>query len=64
MGIDPEIVPPSSSEGFNAVRLIPKWIIYSLIAVGVLMIVGILKAMLPVILMSLLVMFIWKEATK
>ena len=64
MAIDPEVIPPSSSAGFHAVRLIPKWVVYSLLGVGVLIIVGILKTILPLILMSLLIGFIWKQATK
>ncbi len=64
MAIDPEVIPPSSSAGFNAVRFIPKWLIYCLLGVGVLVVVGILKAILPLILMSLLVGFIWKQSTK
>ncbi len=64
MAIDPEVVPSSSSAGFNAVRFFPKWFIYSLLGVGVLVVVGILKAILPLILMSLLLGFIWKQAAK
>ena len=64
MSIDPEVIPASSSEGFNAVRLIPKWMIYSLLGIGVLIVVGILKAILPLILMSLVLGFIWKQAAK
>ena len=64
MAIDPEVIPPSSSAGFHAVRLIPKWAIYSLLGVGVLIIVGILKFMLPLILMSLVVGLIWQQANK
>ncbi|AAQ00527.1 MULTISPECIES: hypothetical protein [Prochlorococcus] len=62
MAIDPEVIPSSSSAGFNAVRFIPKWAIYSLIGIGVLIVVGILKFIFPLILMSLLIGFIWKQA--
>lgn len=64
MGIDPEVIPSYSSAGFNAVRVIPKWAIYSLVGVGVLLLVGILKTIFPLILISLLVGFIWKQAIK
>ena len=63
MAIDPEVIPPSSSSGLNSVRFIPKWAIYSLLGFGVLIVVGILKAILPLLLMSLLLGFIWKQAT-
>ena len=62
MAIDPEVVPPTSSAGFNSVRFIPKWVIYSLLGVGVLICVAILKAILPLILMTLLIGFIWRQA--
>ncbi len=64
MAIDPEVIPPSSQAGFNAVRFVPKWAIFSLIGIGVLIIVGILKTLLPLILMGVLLGFIWKQATK
>ena len=62
MSIDPEVIPPSSSAGKNAVSFVPKWAIYGAIGIGVLVVVGILKALLPLILMGLLIGFIWKQA--
>ncbi len=62
MSIDPEVVPPASSAGKNAVSIVPKWAIYGTIGLGVLVVVGILKALLPLILMGLLIGFIWKQA--
>ena len=47
MTIDPEVIPPSSSAGKTAVRFIPKWAIYGAIGLVVLIIVGALKAFLP-----------------
>ena len=64
MAINPEVIPSSSTAGFNAARLIPKWVVYSFLGVGVLIVVGILKAILPLVLMSLLLGFIWKQATR
>ncbi len=62
MSIDPEVIPPSSSAGNTAVRLVPKWLIYGAIGLGVLIFVGILKNLLPLIFMSLILGFIWKQA--
>ncbi|KGG14156.1 MULTISPECIES: hypothetical protein [Prochlorococcus] len=64
MAIDPEVIPPASSAGSNAVRFTPLWMIYSLLGLGVLIFVGVLKTMFPLILMSLLLLIIWKQATK
>ena len=61
MSIDPEVIPPSSNAGSNAVRSIPRWAIYGTIGLGVLIVVGILKALLPLIVMGLLLSFIWKQ---
>ncbi len=63
MAIDPEVIPPSSSEGYDSVRFIPKWAYYCAISLGVFVLIGILKALLPLIVMSLLVGFIWRQAT-
>ena len=62
MSIDPEVIPPSSSAGQNAVSFMPKWAIYGAIGLVVLVVVGILKALLPLILMALLIGFIWNQA--
>ena len=64
MSIDPEVIPPSSSAGRNSVRFIPKWAVYSAMALGVFVLIGILKALLPLILMSLLIGFDCRKATK
>ena len=62
MSIDPEVIDSSSSAGFNAVRFIPRWSIYGAICLAVLVVVGILKTLLPLILMGLVLGFIWKQA--
>ena len=64
MAIDPEVIPPSSSEGYDSARFVPKWAFYLAISLGVFVLIGILKALLPLIVMSLLVGFIWRQATK
>ena len=61
MSIDPEVIPPSSHAGFNAVRSIPRWLVYGAIGLGVLIAVGILKALFPLIVMGLLLGFIWQQ---
>ncbi len=64
MAIDPEVIPPSSSAGATAVTFFPKWAVYGVVALGVLLLIGILRALLPLILMALLCGFIWKQASK
>ena len=64
MAIDPEVIPPNSHAGNNAVRQFPKWLLYGGIMIGVLAVVGILKMLLPLILMGLVLGFIWKNAIR
>ena len=63
MAIDPEVISPSSKEGSRAGRYLPKWAIYSAGGVGVLFLVGLIKAILPVIGMAFLLVFIWSQST-
>ena len=62
MSIDPEVIPPSSSAGYNAARSVPRWAVYGAIGLGVLIVVGILKTFLPLIVMGLILGLIWKQA--
>ncbi len=62
MAIDPEIIPSSSSAGDSAVRHFPKWAVFSVIGVVVIALVGILKMLLPLILMSLVISLIWNKS--
>ena len=62
MSIDPEVIPPSSNAGSNAVRPIPRWAVYGAIGLAVLIAVGIIKALFPLIVMGLLLSLIWKQA--
>tara|TARA_B100000700_G_scaffold237248_1_gene263374 strand:+ start:681 stop:887 length:207 start_codon:yes stop_codon:yes gene_type:complete len=64
MAIDPEVIPPSSEKGGKSRRYFPKWFIYSASGFGVLVLVGLIKAMLPVIGMVSLLAFIWSQSTK
>ena len=61
MSIDPEVIPPSSNAGSNAVRLIPRWVVYGAIGLAVLVAVGIIKALFPLIVMGFLLSLIWKQ---
>tara|TARA_Y100001968_G_scaffold196208_1_gene180028 strand:+ start:7 stop:213 length:207 start_codon:yes stop_codon:yes gene_type:complete len=63
MSIDPEVIPSSSSSGFNAVRFIPRWFVYAAIGLGALALIAILKLFLPLMVMGLILAFIWKQAT-
>ena len=62
MAIDPELISPSREKGSRTGRNLPKWAIYSAGGVGVLLLVGLIKALLPVIGMAFLLAFIWSQA--
>ena len=64
MAVDPEVIAFSSSPGFKAICLIPRWFLYFILGIGVLFFVGILKALFPLLLMSFLLGFIYKQAVK
>ena len=63
MAIDPEVISPSSQKGNRAGKCLPKWVIYSAGGFGVLVLVGLIKALLPVIGMAFLLAFIWSQST-
>ena len=63
MAIDPEVISPSSQKGRKADRYFSKWLIYSAGGLGVLILVGLIKALLPVIGMAFLLAFIWSQST-
>ena len=62
MAIDPEVISPSSKKGNRAGKNLPKWVIYSAGGFGVLVLVGLIKALLPVIGMAFLLSFIWSQS--
>ena len=62
MAIDPEVISPSREKGSRSARHFPKWAIYSAGGVGVLVLVGLIKALLPVIGMAFLLAFIWSQS--
>ena len=63
MAIDPEVIPPSIKKGSKAGRYLPKWAIYSVGGIGVLIFVGLIKTLLPVIGMAFLLAYIWSQST-
>ncbi len=63
MAIEPEVISPSIKKGSRASRYLPKWVMYSAAGVGVLILVGLIKALLPVIGMAFLLTFIWSQST-
>ena len=62
MAIDTEVLSPSSKKGNRSGRYIPKWSVYSAGGVGVLLLVGLIKILLPVIGMAFLLGFIWSQS--
>ena len=62
MTIDPEVISPSSKKGSRAGSYFSKWAIYSAVGVAVLVLVGLIKALLPVIGMAFLLAFIWSQS--
>ena len=64
MAIDPEVISPSSQKGRRAARYSPRWAIYSLGGVGVIILIGLIKSLLPVIGMAFLLAFIWSQSTR
>ena len=63
MIIDPEVISSSSKKGSRARRYFPKWAIFSAGGLGVLVLVGLIKSLLPVIGMAFLLAFIWSQST-
>jgi len=63
MAIDPEVIPPSRNKRSRASRYIPKWAIYSSTGIGILVLVGLIKTILPLIGMAFLLGFIWSQST-
>ena len=63
MVIDPEVISPSSNKGRKAGRYVQKWAIYCSAGIGVLVLVGLIKTLLPLIGMACLLAFIWSQST-
>ena len=62
MAIDPEVISPSSKKGSRAGKYLPKWVLYGAGGFGVLILVGLIKALLPVIGMAFLLAFIFSQS--
>ena len=63
MSIDPEVISNSSKKSIRSVRYSPKWVVYSAGGIGVLVLVGLIKYLLPAIGMAFLLAFIWSQST-
>ena len=63
MAIDPEVIPHSSNKGSRAGKIVPKWAIYGSAGIGVLVLVGLIKTLLPLIGMTFLLAFIWSQSS-
>ena len=63
MAIDPEVISPSNDRGSRAGRYVPKWAIYTSTGIGVFVLVGLIKTLLPLIGMACLLAFIWSQST-
>ncbi len=64
MAIDPEVIPPYSSQGRDAVKRLPKWAVFGAGGVFVFFIISFLKAFFPLMVMGFLLTCIWKQANK
>ena len=62
MAIDPEVISSHRKKGRRVGRYLPKWAIYSTGGVGVLILVGVIKSLLPVIGMAFLLAYIWSQS--
>ena len=63
MAIDTAVIYSSNKKSNREVRYFPKWAIYSAGGFGVLVLVGLIKALLPLIGMACLLAFIWSQST-
>ena len=63
MAIDPEVIPPSSNKGSRVAIYVPKWAIYTSTGIGVFVLVGLIKTLLPLIGMACLLAFLWSQST-
>ena len=62
MAIDQEVISLSSEKVGKLGRYVPKWAIYASVGVGVLVLVGLIKTLLPLIGMAFLLALIWSKA--
>ena len=62
MAIGLEVISPSSKKRRRSGRYVPKWAIYSSAGIGVFVLVGLIKTLLPLIGMTFLLAFIWSQS--
>ena len=63
MALDPKVIPSSSKKGSKASMYFPKWAIFSSAGIGVVILVGLIKMLLPLIGMAFLFALIWSQST-
>ena len=63
MAIDPKVISSSNKKRYREVRYFPKWAIYSAGGFGVLFLVVLIKALLPLMGMAWVLAFIWSQST-
>ncbi len=63
MAIDSKVIPISNNKGSRTGIYVPKWEIYTSTGIGVLVLVGLIKTLLPLIGMACLLAFIWSQST-
>ena len=63
MAIDLEVISSSNKKRYREVRYFPKWAIYSAGGFGVLFLVVLIKALLPLMGMAWVLAFFWSQAT-
>jgi len=65
MAIDLPVIPPSKLKKTKKVdSSIPKWTVFTLCLITVLVVVGITKAIFPLLFFGFILAFIWSQATK
>ncbi len=64
MTIDLPVIPSSKSTKNKVNSSIPRWTVFSLCLITVLVVVAIIKAILPLLFFGLIMAFIWSQATK
>ena len=60
----PIITSPKSKKKKKIDSSIPKWTVFSLCIVTILVVIAITKAIIPLLFFGLLIAFIWSQATK
>ena len=64
MTINLPVIPSSKSTKRKANSSTPRWTVFSLCLITILVVVAIIKAILPLLFFGLILAFIWSQATK